>query len=701
MTMTVSLFVLLCAALAIIIALCPAAQAANTLQVCLGGSCRYANLSSAINASQPGDTIVVAAGVYTEDSTARGTPDAQGGYYFLIDHDLTINISGSVSITFDTYRGYYWANGALTLVTNGDTLNITTGHIGVKNGAVWNQNGDFLSYAPGVGGVNLQENSVWNQYGNYSLEGIASGFQPNGIYCSLSTWNQYGDVKLGVANQSRGIFLKSDCKWVQQGSVTINNTSTDEEITVYNSVWLQKGDVTIVASTASYQIDVEYGTWASYGSVSATGNESGFSVVYIYAITWNLYGSLTITNIAEGATGVYIDLSILNQYGELTVSASSGVFMNDPGIWNQYGSASIVSNNYCVQMNSGYGFAWNQFGSANLTVIDADEAVYISYGLWNQQGDTTIDSPSEGSSNYHSTYAIYINYFSEWIQNGSVTITGSYSSTLIYLGGSDATWQQSGTVTLMTSPNTYGIYFNNAFWQQNGEVYIDASATGSTAVYVYEMTVWNSNNNTFITLSNSSKSGVYVSRDSGWNLQYSPVFSGGIQSYIIQCNLNSIISGLPIGTSVNTDSSSPCEITYLPELTIGQPQLMSFSSNGKTANFNVMATLSRPAALAFTAGALVSGSFAPLVGTSGKGFSFAAGATTATLNGNATFTNAVYYCGGSASLTVQPSGQYYVIGANNTFALSFPESTPSSAGKLVAATAAVASVVTRALANLI
>jgi len=118
------------------------------------------------------------------------------------------------------------------------------------------------------------------------------------------------------------------------------------------------------------------------------------------------------------------------------------------------------------------------------------------------------------------------------------------------------------------------------------------------------MTVWNLNNSTFITLNNNSKLGVYASSYSGWNLQYSPVFSGGIQGYIIQCNLYSIISGLPIDTSVNTYSSYPCKMTYLPELTISQPQLMLFSSNGKTANFNSMATLSQPAALAFTAGAL-------------------------------------------------------------------------------------------------
>jgi len=54
-----------------------------------------------------------------------------------------------------------------------------------------------------------------------------------------------------------------------------------------------------------------------------------------------------------------------------------------------------------------------------------------------------------------------------------------------------------------------------------------------------------------------------------------------------------------------------------------------------------------------------------------------------------------------STTAMQPSGQYYVIGTNNTFALLFQEPTPSSAGKLVAATAAVASVVTHALANLI
>lgn len=246
---------------------------------------------------------------------------------------------------------------------------------------------------------------------------------------------------------------------------------------------------------------------------------------------------------------------------------------------------------------------------------------------------------------------------------------------------------------LMVSPLTIGIYlYKYSTWEQNGQLNIDATASGATAIYL-GYSVWNSNNNTNIALSANSTSGVIVS-GATWNLQYSPVFSGPFQGSKAQCSSSGSILGMPTNITVNnTNPASPCKITYLPELTIGQPKVMS--TKGRTSTFSINATLSTASATAFTAKATVSGSLALLVHTNSNGFQFTPGTTVATLYGTSNFTDAVYYCGGSASLSVQPS-ENYIIGMANTVTLSFPEVMPSSASKI---TSTVASLLMQVLAS--
>jgi len=446
----------------------------------------------------------------------------------------------------------------------------------------------------------------------------------------------------------------------------------------------------MVTSTASNLLGLEYASLTSYGSTSITSY--GETAIYLYAITWNLYGSLTITSHYEGGTGVEFYTSIMNQYGPLTVNASYGVYAGYSGFWNQYGSASSMSNYACVYM-AGDEFTWNQFGSATFTPTDASYGAYWETGTWNQQGDLTINSPAstDGTPGVCSDYAIYFDEYTEWIQNGSATITGSYCDYGIYPHYTN--WEQNGLVMLMVSPHTTGIYlYDYSTWEQNGQLNIDATASGATAIYLTN-SLWNSNNNTNIALSTNSESGVIVS-GATWNLQYSPVFSGPFQGSKAQCSSSGSILGMPTNITVNnTNPASPCEITYLPELTIGQPKVMS--TNGRTSTFSINATLSTASATAFTAKATVSGSLALLVHTNSNGFQFTPGTTVATLYGTSNFTDAVYYCGGSASLSVQPS-ENYIIGMANTVTLSFPEVMPSSASKI---TSTVASLLMQVLAS--
>jgi hypothetical protein len=410
----------------------------------------------------------------------------------------------------------------------------------------------------------------------------------------------------------------------------------------------------------------------------------------LYYTVWNVYGSVSLVNTYNSQYGLYFnEINSVNQYSSMTINAYYAVYINDPLIWNQYGNLSISSTYAAIYCSGPATVEWKQFGSVSITITNGYYGIYLEEITWVQLGDVTINSPSPGGVS--TRYGIYSSTYVEWIQNGTVTITGSYSNNdgVLYLSD-ETSWLQTGMVNVTASENTYGIYVYYSDWQQDGEVYVDASPAGATGIYLEE-TSWVSNNNSYITLSNQSAVGIYVYSDSVWSTGYIPIFTGGSPGNLVQCSSDSTIASLPTALGAdNTDGT--CEITYLPELTIGQPQVVSYSSGGKTANFNVVATLSQPAPVAFTAGAVVSGSLASLVGLSGNGFSFAAGATTATLYGNATFTDTVFYCGGSASLTVAPSDQYYVIGPNNTFALTFPQSTPSSANKLVA------SLATRALA---
>jgi len=592
-----------------------------------------------------------------------------------------------VSFTFSSPNGYYWANGTgVTLTTNGGTFNLTVGYLHLSY-ATWNQNGDALFNAPSIYGLHFDGDSVWNQYGNLEVANAQSTNNPYGIFGSTGTWKQWGNVTFSPQDLYYGIFLDYGCNWKQMGLVTFTNATTSKDIAVYGTLWTQLANV-MVTSKASYQIDVEYGSWASYGSTSITSY--GQTAIYIFAITWNCYGSLTITSNSQHGDGVVqFYTSIINQYGPLILNASSanGVYAGYSGFWNQYGSASIKSNDACIFIED-YEFTWNQFGSATLTPTNALYGVYWYTGTWNQQGDLTINSPPpiDGTPGYCSKYAIYFGGFTEWIQNGSTTITGSYCDCGIYSYQYN-NWEQNGIVMLMVSPSTTGIHFlEYSTWEQNGQVNIDATASEATAISLQYYSVWNSNNNTNITLSASSTLGVNISTSS-WDLQYSPVFTGPFQGDKAQCSGNGFILGMPMSITVNnTDPTSPCQITYLPELTIGQPQVVS--TNGKTAIFSINASLSTASATAFTADATLRGSLAFLVHTNSNGFQFKAGTTVATLYGNSTFTNAVYYCGGSVSLSVQPS-ENYVIGMANTVMLSFSEVVPSSATKITSTAASM------------
>jgi len=133
---------------------------------------------------------------------------------------------------------------------------------------------------------------------------------------------------------------------------------------------------------------------------------------------------LTITTHYKGGYGVQFYTSIMNQYSPLMVNATSyGVYAGYSSFWNQYSSASIMSNYACVYI-AGKEFTWNQFGSATLWET----------GTWNQQGNLTINSPAstDGTPGVCSDYAIYFYMDTEWIQNGSATIMGSYCDYGIY-----------------------------------------------------------------------------------------------------------------------------------------------------------------------------------------------------------------------------------------------------------------------------
>ncbi|WP_328584291.1 galactose-binding domain-containing protein [Streptomyces sp. NBC_00370] len=428
----------------------------------------YLTINHAAQVAQPGDTVVVHAGLYRETvKPARGGTDEQHRITYTNAGDGEVTVKGSEEINS-------WTRGS------GDVWSVTlpNSYFGDWNPYAQGQpngggGGTFAGYT--AGDVYLDESAYREKPSLSTVQGAANTWYSEVGSTSTTVWANFNgadpNARLAELNVRRQVFAPD--VW-GLGYITLNgftikqaaNTYSDfpdspdrrqaGAISVYGGLkWIIENNIVINARTIGIDIGLSNDTWAgnrpgtartdfhntaAYGSHIVRNNyiakcgQSGIAGVF----SWHsqiLYNRIEDTNYRDefsGAETAPIKVHYMNEgliKGNYVKNSKGG---NSAGIWTDWGSQNVrVTGN--IVMNS----PWGYYAEAVFGPVLVDNNVFIG-----NSDIRTLDA----------TGIVFANNL--FVDNGAIHHDGS---------GREAYYFQPGTMnetSALTSPEKF-FWYNN------------------------------------------------------------------------------------------------------------------------------------------------------------------------------------------------------------------------------------------------
>ena len=293
------------------------AHGATPRSLTVGPSGTYHTIQDAVNAAANGDTILISAGTYTDQSIT------------IAKNISLVGVNGRPLLT----QSKTIANGKAFLVTQG---NITISNLEFANASVPDHNGAGIRFE---GGTLVVQSSVFRD----NQEGILGGAYPNGeVTITGSTFlrNGYGD------GYSHGIYIGAIRK------LTVSN-STFQETKVGHHIKSRASESNILnnvitddtAGTASYDIDLPNGGNATIMGNTITKGPAAQNTTFI---SYGEEGSAPTSAVCTITSNYLTSMMSKNTIGiknasTATINAKDNTFKNIAA-WSQ-GPVNLSNNN--------------------------------------------------------------------------------------------------------------------------------------------------------------------------------------------------------------------------------------------------------------------------------------------------------------------------------------------------------------------
>ncbi|MBM9504209.1 galactose-binding domain-containing protein [Actinacidiphila acididurans] len=453
-----------------------AAQAPRVIHVAKNGSdsnpgtqaAPYLTINHAAQEAQPGDTVMVHAGLYRETvKPARGGTDEAHRITYTNAGDGEVVVKGSEEVNSWTQTGgNVWS---VTLPNSyfGDYNPYATGQPQGGDG------GTFPGYT--AGDVYLNEQAYYEKPSLSAVQGSASSWYSEVSTSSTTIWANFNgaDPNAGLAeiNVRRQIFAPD--AW-GLGYITVNGFTVKQAANTYSDFpssptrrqagaisvngglkWIIENNIVINARTIGIDIGLGNDEWAGnrpgttrtdfhdtdkYGSHIVRNNyiarcgQSGIAGVFSWhsQILYNMIEDTNYRNEFSGAETAPIKVHYMNEgliKGNYIKNSKGG---NSAGIWTDWGNQNVrITQN--IVMNS----PWGYYAEAVFGPILVDNNVFIG-----NSDIRTLDA----------TGVVFAHNL--FIDNGSIHNDGS---------GRDAYYFQPGTMnqtTALTSPEKF-FWYNN------------------------------------------------------------------------------------------------------------------------------------------------------------------------------------------------------------------------------------------------
>jgi parallel beta-helix repeat protein len=506
--------------------------AADTYTVCTSG-CNYTSIQAAINAAQPGDTIIVRDGTYTEN--------------------VEVNVA---NLTLRSENGSAFTT-VLAAVNASDVFLVTANSVTITGFTVRNAN-DSASAACGIHLHSVHHCIVSgnNASGNY-----------RGIYLFSSSKNTLSDNT--VSKNGFGIYLN----YSSNNNLTANTANSN--IRYGNSydgnsygIRLQSSsNNTLTANTANWNYDYGIGLQSSSNN-TLTANTANWNYDYGIGLLFSSTNNLTNNTASDNSRGIRLESMsnnntltgntvTNNSHGILLWSSCNNVLTGNTASYNDYGIYLLsLSNNSLMDntvSNNNYGIYLYDSSNNNLTGNSAhsnnDYGIYLEYSSNNNLTGNTASNNSD--------YGIYLD------DSSKNTLAGNIAS------------NNEDGISLDSSCNNNTITGNSASYNSRDGMYLSSSSNnilmGNTAsyntYYGIRLSFYSSNNNlTGNTASNNSRDGIILSSSSTNSLTNNTANSNnwsGISLYY--CNDNNILTANTANSNnycgMYLDSSSTNNLT--------------------------------------------------------------------------------------------------------------------------------------------
>jgi parallel beta-helix repeat protein len=415
--------------------------AADTYTVCPGGGCNYTSIQDAINASQPGDTIIVRDGTYTENvevNVANLTLRSENGSAFTTvlaavnTSDVFLVTANSVTITGFTVRN-------ATDLASGIHL-YSVHHCTISgNNASGNYHGIYLSSSSNN---NMLTSNTANSNNNYGIWLWSSS--NNNLTSNTANSNNYSGIYLYASsnntltgnnasnNSNRGIHLQ----YSSNNTLTANTVTSNNNYGIY--LYSSSNNNNLTSNTASNNSHGIY-LYSSSNNNTLTANtvtSNNNYGIYLYSSSNN--NNLTSNTASNNSRGIYLDSSSNNN----TLTANTANSNNNYGIYLGESSNNMLTSNTASKNNFGI-LLWSSSNN-NLTSNTANSNNYSGIYLYASSNNNMLTS---NTASNNSKFGIWL-----------------YGSSNNTLAGNTANSNNNCGIRLEETSNNnhiYNNYFNN------------------------------------------------------------------------------------------------------------------------------------------------------------------------------------------------------------------------------------------------
>jgi parallel beta-helix repeat protein len=378
-------------------------SAADILFVGLGEN--YTSIQSAVNVSNPFDTIIVRDGTYTEN----------------VDVDVD-------NVTIRSENGS--ANCFVNALSNTDhVFEVTADYVNISGFTV--QGATDSGQAGICLGSNVDHCNISENTASYNVYGIYLGFSSNnnftnntasyndhGIYLSLGSNSNYFTNNTANSNGLYGIYL-----FYSSNNYLTSNTASNNEY----GIWLYSSSINhLTGNNVSYNtnrgIFLDSSSINNYltGNIASSNNISG---IYLDSSSINNY--LTGNIASNNGVGIYLDSSSNNHLTGNTANSNNnyyGVFAPS-GIYLDSSSNNYLTNN--TASNNEYGIYLDSSSNNHLTGNTVANNYFEGFWLFESSNNNITNNTANSNTGGYGIYLlsssnnrIYNNYFNN-IQNAS------------------------------------------------------------------------------------------------------------------------------------------------------------------------------------------------------------------------------------------------------------------------------------------